>query len=138
MLDFESCQSFEKLVVDAEIINMARRLTAGIEARETPIALELMREMGHRSDYLAQPHTQRWFREELYAPSEVIDRSPVEEWERNGAKRAFERASERVEALVGSYEPLSLPEEVHAELLNITLHAARKFGMHQLPDMSCE
>jgi len=138
MLDFESCQSFEKVVIDSEIISMARRLIAGIEARETPIALTLMREMGHRADYLSQPHTHRWFRKELHAPSEVIDRSSVDEWERNGAKTAFERASDRVEDLVNSYEPVAVSDEVHRELLDITLNAANKYGMDKLPDISFE
>ena len=138
MLDFESCQSFEKVVIDAEIIGMARRLIAGIEARETPIALTLMREMGHRADYLSQKHTHRWFRKELYAPSEVIDRASVDEWERNGAKTAFQRASDRVEALVNSYEPVAVSSEVRAELHEITLNAARQYGMDKLPDMSFE
>lgn len=135
MLDFESCQSLEKVVIDSEIISMARRLIAGIEARETPIALTLMREMGHRTDYLSQPHTHRWFRKELYAPSEVIDRSSVDEWERNGAKTAFERASDRVEALVNAYEPVAVSGAVRAELHEITLNAAKKFGMDKLPDI---
>ena len=138
MLDFESCQSFEKVVIDSEIIGMARRLIAGIEARETPIALTLMREMGHRADYLSQKHTHRWFRKELYAPSEVIDRASVDEWERNGAKTAFQRASDRVEALVNSYEPVAVSSEVRAELHEITLNAARQYGMDKLPDMSFE
>ena len=138
MLDFESCQSFEKVVIDSEIIGMARRLVAGIEARETPIALRLMREMGHRADYLSLKHTHRWFRKELYIPSEVIDRSSVDEWERNGAKTAFERASERVEALVNSYEQVALSDEVHAEWLDITLNAARQYGMDKLPDITFE
>jgi trimethylamine---corrinoid protein Co-methyltransferase len=138
MLDFESCQSFEKVVIDAEIIGMARRLIAGIEVRESPIALTLMREMGHRGDYLSQSHTHRWFKKELYAPSEIIDRSSYDEWERNGAKTAFERASDRVEALVNSYEPVPVPEAVRAELHEITLHAARQSGMDNLPDLSNE
>jgi len=62
MMDFESCQSFEKLVIDAEIIGMAKRLLAGIEARDEPIALTLMRNMGHRAEYLAERHTLKWFR----------------------------------------------------------------------------
>ncbi|MGB2911835.1 MAG: trimethylamine methyltransferase family protein, partial [Anaerolineales bacterium] len=37
MLDFESCQSFEKLVIDAEIIGLAKRIISGIEIREEPI-----------------------------------------------------------------------------------------------------
>jgi trimethylamine--corrinoid protein Co-methyltransferase len=73
MMDFESCQSYEKLVVDAEIIGMSKRLINGIEARDNPIALTLMREMGHRADYLAQPHTLKWFAEEFYIPPLPID-----------------------------------------------------------------
>lgn len=138
MLDFESCQSFEKVVIDAEIIGMARRLIAGVEAHESPIALTLMREMGHRGDYLTQKHTHRWFKEELYAPSEVIDRASVDEWKRNGAKTAFERASDRVEALVESYEPVALSNEARAELHDITLNQARRYGMDKLPDISIE
>jgi trimethylamine--corrinoid protein Co-methyltransferase len=138
MLDFESCQSFEKVVIDAEIIGMARRLIAGIEARESPIALTLMREMGHRGDYLSQKHTHRWFKKELYAPSEVIDRASVDEWERNGAKTAFERASDRVESLVASYDSVAVTDEVRAELHDITLNAARQYGMDKLPGMPFE
>ncbi len=65
MMDFETCQSYEKLVIDAEIIGMSKRLLGGIEARETPIALTIMRKMGHRADYLAQTHTLKWFAKEL-------------------------------------------------------------------------
>jgi trimethylamine--corrinoid protein Co-methyltransferase len=138
MLDFESCQSFEKVVIDSEIIGMARRLMAGIEARENPIALTLMREMGHRGEYLLNPHTRQWFRKELHVPSEVIDRSTAGDWERDGAKTAFDRASDRVEALVGSYEPVGVTDEVHATLHDITLGAAKQFGMDKLPDMSLD
>lgn len=133
MLDFESCQSFEKVVIDSEIIGMARRLIAGIEVRETPIALALMQEMGHRADYLSQPHTHQWFRKELYIPSEVIDRSSADEWERNGAKTAFERATDRVEYLLGTYEPTPVSDELRAELHAITAHAASQFGLDELP-----
>jgi trimethylamine--corrinoid protein Co-methyltransferase len=135
MLNFESAQSFEKVVIDADIIGMGRRLIAGIEAREEPIALTLMREMGHNAEYLADPHTHRWFRRELFFPSDVIDRSTLEEWEQAGAKSAFERATERVEKLVGSYQPAPLPDVARRELERITLRAARPFGMDTLPPL---
>jgi len=133
MLSFESCQSLEKVVIDADIIGMGRRLVAGIEAREEPIALNLMREMGHKAEYLADPHTHKWFRRELFLPSEVIDRSTPEEWEQAGAKSAFERATERVERLVQGYRPAPLAEAARRELEDITLRAARPFGMNELP-----
>ncbi|MDI7277434.1 MAG: trimethylamine methyltransferase family protein [Anaerolineae bacterium] len=135
MMDFESCLSCEKLVIDAEIIGMARRLIAGIEAREEPIALTIMRKLGHRADYLAQPHTLRWFAKELHIASPVVDRGSLDAWERKGRKTAFERARERVEQLLAAYEPAGPPEEVRRELRRITAAAAERFGMPQLPPL---
>jgi trimethylamine--corrinoid protein Co-methyltransferase len=135
MMDFESCQSFEKLVLDAEIIGMAKRLIGGVAQRDDPIALGLMRKLGHRADYLAQPHTLKWFAKELYIPSEVIDRGSLDGWKKKGAKTAFERAQDRVQKLVSSYEPSPIPDDLRAELRNIATQAAQKFGMDALPPL---
>lgn len=138
MMDFESCQSFEKVVIDSEIIGMAKRLMGGIEARDNPIATEIMAEMGHRAEYLTLPHTHKWFKEELHIPSKLIDRSSVEEWEREGSKTMFERARDKVDQLVDTYEPSQISRDVRTELKKITSKAAQEFGMDELPDISFE
>lgn len=135
MMDFESCQSYEKLVIDAEIIGMAKRLLAGVQPREEPIALDLMRELGHRADYLAQPHTLKWFGQEQYLPSSVIDRKSLDGWKREGAKTAWERAGDRVRGLLAEYEPTPMSDEMRAELRAITQEAARGFGVDELPPL---
>jgi trimethylamine--corrinoid protein Co-methyltransferase len=135
MMDFESCQSYEKLVIDAEIIGMAKRLIAGVQARDDPIALTLMRELGHRADYLGQLHTLKWFSDEQYIPSSVIDRSSLEGWTKRGSKTTWERARERVHQLLARYEPSPMAEDLRDELRAITLGAARTFGMHELPPL---
>jgi trimethylamine--corrinoid protein Co-methyltransferase len=135
MMDFESCQSFEKLVIDAEILGMAKRMIAGIEAREEPIALSLMRKLGHRADYLAQTHTLKWFDKELYIPSPVIDRGSLDAWRKKGSKTAWERAQDRVKTLLATYEPSPLSAENRQELRDIATNAARKFGMDELPPL---
>ena len=133
MMDFESCQSLEKLVLDAEIIGMAKRLLAGIERRDDPIALTLMRQLGHRADYLGQEHTLRWFQQEFYIPSAVIERGSLDAWRGQGGQTAFDRARDRVEALLASHQPRPVPVELQRELHEITLTAARQFGMDELP-----
>ncbi len=138
MMDFESCQSYEKLVIDAEIIGMSKRLIKGIEPRDNPIALTLMRELGHRADYLAQPHTLKWFAEELYTPSAVIDRGSLDGWMRKGSKSTWERAQDRVDELLGAYQPSSISAELRAELRDIATSAAQKFGMDELPPLPLE
>jgi len=135
MMDFESCQSFEKLVIDAEIIGMAKRLIAGIEARQQPVALELMRELGHNAEYLAHPHTLQWFRQELYIPSKVVDRGSLDAWKQRGAKSALERARDQVTRLLATYTGPVLSAGQGAELRRITTTAARRFGMDQLPPL---
>jgi trimethylamine--corrinoid protein Co-methyltransferase len=133
MMDFESCHSFEKLVIDAEIIGMAKRLIAGVEIRDQPIALELMRKVGHRGDYLGQLHTLKWFRQEQYIPSEIIDRGSLEAWKKKGRKTTWARAQDRVKALLDAYEQPPLTDDVRRELRAITLRAAQTFGMDELP-----
>ncbi len=135
MMDFESCQSLEKLVIDAEMIGMAKRLVRGIEPRDEPIALGLFQRMGHRAEYLAEPHTLKWFAKELYLPSPVIDRATTDGWLRKGATTATERAAERVRTLVGGYQPPPVPAELRTELRAIATRAAKEFGMAALPPL---
>ena len=135
MMDFESCQSLEKLVIDAEMIGMAKRLIRGVEPRDQPIALDLFHRLGHRADYLAEPHTLKWFAKELYLPSPVIDRATYDGWKRKGATTAVQRAAERVRTVVSSYQQAPMPADLRVELREITTRAARKFGMDALPPL---
>ncbi len=138
MMDFESCQSYEKLVIDAEIIGMAKRLIAGVEARDEPIALDLIRKSGHNADYLTKMHTLKWFSKEMYIPSAVIDRGSLDAWKKKGSKSAFERAQDRVHELLATYKPSPISDELRAELRAITTKAAQRFGMDELPPLPAE
>jgi trimethylamine--corrinoid protein Co-methyltransferase len=134
MLDFESCFSLEKLVIDAEIVGMAKRLVTGMVERETPLGAEIIRQVGHAGNFLSMPHTRRWFREELFIPSPVVDRDFRRNWEAKGSLDIAERAHQRVEAIISAYEPKELPAEVVRELEAITLRAAQAAGMDRLPE----
>ncbi len=114
---------------------MAKRLITGIEVRDEPIALTLMRKMGHRADYLSESHTLKWFSKEFYLPSAVIDRGSLDAWKRKGAKSAVERASERVGDLLKKYRPERLAAETRAELRSVVMQTARKFGIESLPPL---
>jgi trimethylamine--corrinoid protein Co-methyltransferase len=135
MLDFESCFSLEKLVIDAEVVGMAKRLVAGIAERETPLGLDIIRQVGHAGNFLTTRHTRRWFREELFIPSGVIDRDFRRNWEAKGSLDAAMRAHQRVEEMIAAYEPQPLPGEIAREIEEITLQAAQTAGMDSLPKM---
>jgi trimethylamine--corrinoid protein Co-methyltransferase len=134
MHDYERCFSLEKLVIDAEIVGMAKRLVAGVVERETPLALDIVRQVGHAGQFLGTRHTRRWFREEQFIPSPVVDRDFRRAWEEKGHLDTAARAHRRVEEIVAAHQPKELAPEVAHELEAITLRAAQAAGMERLPD----
>jgi trimethylamine--corrinoid protein Co-methyltransferase len=136
MMDFESCFSLEKLVIDAEIVGMAKRLVRGVDDSEEPLALTVMREVGHAGNFLKSKHTRSNFRNEDYIPTEVIDRDFRQTWFDKGALDINARAHRRVQELIAAYEPLSLAPEVVRELEGIASRHARAAGLDRLPDRS--
>jgi len=133
MMDFESCFSLEKLVIDAEIVGMAKRLVAGVDDSEEPLALTVMREVGHAGNFLKSKHTRRNFRKADYIPTDVIDRDFRQTWFDKGALDINARAHRRVEELIAAYEPLALAPEIAKDLEAIASRHARLVGLDNLP-----
>jgi trimethylamine--corrinoid protein Co-methyltransferase len=136
MMDFESCFSLEKLVIDSEIVGMAKRLVGGVDDSEEPLALDIMRQVGHKGNFLGTKHTARHYKTEDYMPSEAIDRDYRETWFNKGALDINARAHRRVGELIEAYEPLDLPEDVERELKAIAIRHAKAAGLDQLPELT--
>jgi trimethylamine--corrinoid protein Co-methyltransferase len=66
MLDFLACQSFEKLVIDAEGIGMIKRLLNGIERRTDTLALEMFTDFGFQANFLKQKITRQLFQKAIH------------------------------------------------------------------------
>ena len=135
MLDFETCQSAEKLIIDAEVIGICRRVNRGIEIRENPIALDIMREVGHTGQFLSSSHTRNWFKEELYIPTDLIDRGSLEKWKDEGSRNISERAHIKSGELIKMYKGSRITDEQKSELKLITELAVRKYGLEKLPEL---
>ncbi|MGB8647086.1 MAG: trimethylamine methyltransferase family protein [Anaerolineae bacterium] len=133
MLDFESCFSLEKLVIDDEIAGMAKRLVQGVNDSETPLARDLMREVGHEGSFLTHKHTRRHFKQEDYIPTAVIDRDVRQAWVDKGALDTPARAHRRAEELIAAYRPIPLSPEAARELTSLAEYSARSAGLDRLP-----
>ncbi len=64
MMDFETTQSIQKLVIDNEICGMTHKFIKGIIQRDEPIAKNLIKDMEEKTHLLSHDHTLKWFREE--------------------------------------------------------------------------
>ena len=134
MLNFESAQSLEKLVIDNEICGMARRLVQGITPRGEQLAEDLFTEgLYEGKHFLLSPATMKWFREEFFYPGPVISREDDQVWAEKGATTAEQRAKEEVKRILATHEPEPLDKDIDRELLRIITKEAEKYGMSKLP-----
>jgi len=138
MLDFESCQSLEKLVVDHEICLMTDRLRAGIEPREDFPARPLLEELLAEKHLLIADHTRRHVRHELTFPGPVIDRTSRARWLEEGGATLAERAAAEVDRRKAEFVPSRIDADVRRELSEIMNAAARVAGMEHLPPVDPE
>jgi trimethylamine--corrinoid protein Co-methyltransferase len=133
MLDFESCQSLEKLVLDNEICGMTLRLVQGIEPREDFPAAPIFEELLRDQHLLISPHTRRYLKKEHYVPGRVIDRANLSRWREEGSLSLGQRAQQEVERLVSAWRPSRLAAESKKELVALMEKEARRWGMEKLP-----
>ena len=133
MLDFESCQSLEKLVLDDEVCGMALRLVAGIDDGSAGEALSLLRALVELGTLLGHPHTRARHRSELLAASPLVERRTYEAWEAAGAPDAAGRARAAVVAILARGNPAPLPDDLLAELRRLIDAEARRLGAGPLP-----
>jgi len=135
MLDFESCFSLEKLVLDNEICGMTFRMLKGMEAREDFPALPHLEELLREQHLLISDHTRKYVREEICFPGPVIDRANRSRWQEEGSLTLKARARDTVDKIVAACPPVRLPDETRKEMTELMAAEALKYGMEKLPDL---
>ncbi len=133
MLDFESCQSLEKLVVDNEICGMSLRMIQGIEAKEDFPSLPRFEELLRDKHLLISEHTLRYLKQEFYVPGPAMDRATRTRWQEEGGVSLIERAHREVERLIGEHVPSRLPDSTKKELTRLMEREASRYGQEHLP-----
>ena len=133
MIDFESCISLEKLVMDNEVCGMMLRMLKGIEPKEDFPSLPIFEELLKEEHLLISKHTRKYLRDEHFFPGQIIDRANRSRWQDEGASTLEDRAQKEVKELLENYEPSSLSKEIKNELINLMEHEAGKFSQETLP-----
>ncbi|HSB65948.1 MAG TPA: trimethylamine methyltransferase family protein, partial [Anaerolineales bacterium] len=133
MLDFLACFSLEKLVVDAEIVGMAKRLLAGINTPTATLATAMFEGINFKGDFLKQKITRELFSKEQYLPSKVLDRDSIRGWHQDGDLDTLGRAKVQVQQLLSQYQPPDLPSDRLDELHRLVKQQASTAGLEKLP-----
>lgn len=93
LMEFALTMSYEKLVVDNEILGMVMRAVRGIDVNEETLAFDVIKHIGPGGHFVAAKHTRDYMRGEHYDPT-LSNREFREKWHKLGSKDAFLRARE--------------------------------------------
>jgi trimethylamine--corrinoid protein Co-methyltransferase len=96
--------SFEKLIIDAELLQMMAEVLVPFRVDEAEIGLDAMAEVGPGGHHFATAHTLERYETAFYRPI-VSDWRNFETWSDDGARTATERANRVWKQLLAAYEP---------------------------------
>lgn len=113
LLDGSRILCLENMVVDDELFAMVTRLLGGIAVDDETLAVELIKEVGFRGEYLSRGHTRRHVRE-LWTARLGETRS-WQAWRDAGSPTTVARARELSDTLLAE-ETAPFPADLGAEL----------------------
>lgn len=119
MLNFESTQSIEKLIIDNEIVGMSKHLIRGINKYDPPFASEILKDYSTNEELLSHPTTLKLFKKELFIP-DIVDRSSKEMWVNKGSKSIRQRAQDQAKKLLEKSPKCPIDESLLKDLERIT------------------
>jgi trimethylamine--corrinoid protein Co-methyltransferase len=119
--------SYEKFVVDVELLRMLRHEFTPIEIDEASLAFGAHEEVGHGGHFLGAAHTMERFRTCFYRPL-LSSSQNYERWMRDGGRDAAARARSIYEKALEEYEEPPLDAGVRAELEAYVERRRRELG----------
>ncbi|MEA3241190.1 MAG: trimethylamine methyltransferase family protein [Pseudomonadota bacterium] len=110
-LEFCMTASYDKLVIDNEIIGMVMRAVEGITVNEETLAFDVFKKVGPGGHFVSNRHTRKFMRSEHYQP-QLSDRNNRDDWEAGGAKNSQVRATEKAREILARPEESMLTAEI--------------------------
>jgi trimethylamine--corrinoid protein Co-methyltransferase len=117
--------SFEKLIVDAELLQMMAAYFEPLEVSQAALALDSIREVGPGGHFFGTAHTLERYESAFYVPL-VSDWSNYERWRESGGANAGQRANAIWKRLLGEYEKPPLDPAVDEALRDYVARRKRE------------
>jgi len=107
--------SFEKLIVDAEILQMMAEVLVPFDVDEASLGIDTIAEVGAGGHFFGTAHTLERYETAFYRPL-VSDGRPFETWQEDGSRTATERANRIWKQLLAEYERPAMDPAVEEAL----------------------
>jgi trimethylamine--corrinoid protein Co-methyltransferase len=119
--------SFEKLIVDAEILQMMAEVLQPITVDEAEIGVDAIAAVGPGGHFFGSPHTLERYETAFYRPM-LSDWRNFETWQEDGARTATERANTIWKRLLAEFEPPPMDPGIAESLAAFVEHRKEEIG----------
>jgi trimethylamine--corrinoid protein Co-methyltransferase len=116
--------SFEKLILDAELLQQIAEVLAPVEVSDDALGLDAIAEVGPGGHFFGSAHTIARFETAFYRPI-LSDGRTFEAWHEDGARTATQRAYAAWKQLLATYEPPALTPD-RAEALDAFIERRKR------------
>ncbi len=106
--------SFEKMVLDADLLDMVAEFLKPIAIDDDELAFEAMREVGPGGHFFGCAHTQARYRTAFFSPM-ISDWRNYETWREAGSPTAYDTANRLYKEKLAAFQPPAIePERLEA------------------------
>jgi trimethylamine--corrinoid protein Co-methyltransferase len=121
------CASFEKFIIDIDMLQMMRETLQPLVIDESTLALDAIRDAGHGGHFFGTAHTLEHYTTAFYEPL-VSDWSNFETWSEGGGLTAYQRANLIYRQRLAAYEPPEIDAGVRRSLEEYVEERRRELG----------
>ena len=107
--------SYEKMVIDADILNMVSSMLEPVAIDDASLAVEAIAEVGPAGHFFGTPHTQDRYATEHFQPM-VSSWANYETWDEGGRVEAHQRAEKLARQVIDAHVDPPMDAAIRAEL----------------------
>ena len=122
------CASFEKFVIDCEMLQQLIYYHRPISVGEDDLAIETIRQVGPSGHFLGCEHTQARYKTAFYSPF-LSDWSNFENWQEAGAIETPQRANGIWKDMLNHYQPPPMDAGIREALTEFVERRKREGGV---------
>lgn len=116
------------LAMDNELMAYAKRIAKGFNVNADELARDVVDKVGPKGSFLAEDHTVRHFRDELWMPGSVWTRQTWDSWKAEGQRSIADRIGHEVERILADHKPEPIDGALAREIDKIVESARRELG----------
>ena len=125
------CASYEKVIIDAEMIQMLRAVLQPISIDDASLAVDAIAEVGPANHFFGSAHTLARYATAFHEPM-LSDWRNFETWYEDGALDATQRANRIWKQLLDDYEEPPMDDAIRAELTDFVERRRAEGGVEPL------